>query len=108
MKILTEKQKETRDADIDWEIAQRCYSAQGRTVWDDFSPTTDWIEAGPLIEKYQIDIRYFNLELNSTLDYPWMGGLQRINKVGLMQYFTAFGPTPLIAAMTALVKSLDG
>lgn len=107
MKKLTEEQQALRDEDLDWLIAQYCWNASGRNIWGDFSPTTNWTEAGPLIEKYQIDIRYFNLESNSSLEYPWMGGLQRINKIGLLEYFTAFGPTPTIAAMRALAKSFQ-
>lgn len=107
MKKLTKEQELARDAEIDWVIAENCCHARDRKVWDDFSPTTDWAEAGRLIEKYQIDIRYFNLETNPTLEHPWMGGLQIVCKrTKILTYFTAFGPTPLIAAMTSLAIAL--
>lgn len=108
MKRLTEKQEMTRDADIDWAVAQHHYHAQDIKVWHDYSPTTDWKEAGPVIEKYKIDIRFFNKDLNTSLEYEWMGGLQVVSsKTNLLTYYTAFGPTPLIAAMKALVKSIN-
>lgn len=108
MKKLTEEQEELRDSDLDWAIAEYCWNAQGRNIWHDFSPTTNWVEAGLLIEKYQIDIRYFNKDRNPTLEFEWMGGLQHVSNVtGLLTYYTEFGPTPLIAAMKALAKALN-
>lgn len=95
-----------RDTDIDWFIAQQLRGAGHKEIWRDFSPTSDWKEAGPFIEQYQIDIRYFELILHPDLDHPWMGGLMAKNDHGITYYCTAFGPTPLIASMRALSKSL--
>jgi hypothetical protein len=94
-----------RDADVDWIIAQNCRGASSINVWRDFSPSSDWKEAGPLIDRYQIDIRYFDPETNPNLESPWMGGLMIKNKCGIQYYCTAYGNTALIASMRALAKS---
>lgn len=107
MKRLTKEQLETRDAELDWVIARHAFHAEGRNVWNDYSPTTDWKEAGLLIERYKIDIRYFSKERNPNLEGEWMGGLQMPNKHGIQTFFTAFADTPLKAAMKALAKGLN-
>lgn len=106
MKRLTEEQQSVRDKELDWEIAKHFRHALSKDIWDDFSPTSDWNEAGRLIEQYQIDIRWFNPETNTTLSGPWMAGLMAKNKHGLQEYFTAFADTPLIAAMKALISTI--
>lgn len=95
-----------RDAEIDWFIAQHFRGAEYKKIWEDYSPTSNWKEAGPFIEQYQIDIRYFDPKFNLDLDEHWMGGLMAKNASGISYYCTAFGSTPLIASMRALSKSL--
>jgi hypothetical protein len=104
---LSKDQEDIRDKDLDWEIAQLVYHAAGQNIWCDYSPTSDWQECGRLIEKYQIDIRYFSKERNSDLEHEWMGGLQYVSKqTNLLTYYTAFAPTPMVAAMSALRNAL--
>lgn len=101
---LTKDQLEARDATIDWHIAQVLRHASHPNVWIDYSPTSKWDDAGKLIEEYKIDIRYFDPTYHPDLPHPWMGGLFA-DKNGISYYFTAFGETPLMAAMNALVKA---
>lgn len=101
----TKVQKQDRDADIDWHLAQLFYHAKHQTVWADFSPTTDWAEGGKIIERYNVDIRWFDPEYNPTLEAPWMGGLMCKNTNGITVFITAFGHTPLHAAMKAVAKA---
>ena len=105
MKKLTKEQLATRDADLDWLIAQKFYYARSRSVWDDFSPTTDWIEGGRLIEKYKITIQWFDPKVNESSSGEWMGGLTICNQQGIEYFCAAYANTPLLAAMTALAKS---
>lgn len=108
MKKLTKEQEQVRDAEIDWELARLCRHAQHQAVWRDYSPTSNWREAGVLIEQYQIDIRYFNKDLHPDLEYEWMGGVTLVSKkTKLLTYYNEFGPTPLIASMKTLVKALQ-
>lgn len=94
-----------KDSDIDWIIAQECKGASYIDIWKDYSPSSDWKEGGPLIDRYQIDIRYFDPKNNPNLKSPWMGGLMTRNKRGIQYYCTAYGNTALIASMRALAKS---
>ena len=108
MKRLTKDQEENRDIETDWFLAQVIFSAQAQNVWRDYSPTTNWLEGGSLIEKYRIDVRYFSKELNQNLEYEWLGGLQLVDKkTKLLNYYTAFSDTPLKAAMKALAVALS-
>lgn len=95
------------DSEVNWIIAKHFRGATHFEVWKDFSPTTDWKEAGPLIEKNKIDIRYFNPIDNPSMSDPWMGGLTTKNKDGIEYFCTAYGSTPLIASMRALAKSVS-
>ena len=95
-----------RDKDVDWILAKYCYYAQCERIWADFSPTTDWKEGGYLIDKYKIDIKYDPV-VQSHPEGKWFGGVT-LDVDGTPHYFTAWGPTALIAAMRALAKGLEG
>ena len=105
---LTKDQEDIRDKELDWEIAQLVYHASGENIWYDFSPTSNWAECGRLIEKYQIDIRFFSKERNPNIEHEWLGGLQYVSrKTNMLTYYTAFAPTPMLAAMSALRNALN-
>ena len=100
--------KYERDPEVDWLIAQKVKGASERSkaIWEDYSPTTDPREAYPLIELFKIDARYFDPGLYPEYsEGPWLGGLQYQNTV--YRYYTAWGPTPLLAAMRALARCLE-
>ena len=68
-----------------------------------YSPSTNWSQGGPLIEKYSITIikckkdDFWQAAINTTCTMDWPEG----------EYY-AEGPTPLIAAMRAIVTSVYG
>ena len=100
--------KHERDADVDWLIAQKVKGASKKTryIWEDYSPTSDPREAYDLIEKFKIDVRYYDPSLYPEREgEPWLGGLQYQNTV--YRYYTAWGPNPLVAGMRALAKCLE-
>ena len=68
-----------------------------------FKPSTNWYQGGKLIEKYSITIikckkdDFWQAAINTTCTMDWPEG----------EYY-AEGPTPLIAAMRAIVVSVYG
>ena len=62
-----------------------------------FSPSTDWSQGGPIIERERIDVSYTGL--------LW-GAARQLNEYEEPDEW--FGPTPLIAAMRAYVASKLG
>jgi hypothetical protein len=67
-----------------------------------FEPSTDWRDAGPIIERHGIWLRQGgNVRKDGELFSLWVA---RVGDMG----FPAYGKTPLIAAMRAFVKSKLG
>ena len=64
---------------------------------DGYSPSTDWAQGGPIIEREKI--------CPCPSDHP-VG--ERWNATDFSGHVTAFGPTPLIAAMRCYVASKLG
>lgn len=95
MKRLTEEQRHIRDTEVDWSLAQYVYHASRKDIWEDYSPTSDWLEAGKLIERYNITIQF----INST---QWIGSINFYSKE-----YSASGPTPLLAAMHVLNAAVN-
>lgn len=76
-------------------ILGRCTTGQGRKCG--YSPSTDWSQGGPIIERKEI-------QLSST---PYSEGLWwYANCMGSDIIFS--GPTPLVAAMRCYVESVFG
>lgn len=97
-----------KDRDVDWLIAQKVKGARETTrhIWEDYSPTSNPREAYELIEKFKIDVRYYDPKLYPEREgNPWMGGLQYQSHV--YTYYTAWGSTSITAAMKALAKCLE-
>jgi len=67
-----------------------------------FQPSTNWSQGGPLIEKYKVSI-----DANAG---EWLAMVDCSFGVGTGPYDaeTYIGPTPLIAAMRAIVASVFG
>lgn len=72
----------------------------GAEIFDDFKPSTKWQDGGPLIEKYRIDLGAPTE--SGTFAGIWMANTEWGHINGWQ------GPTPLIAAMRALVASVYG
>lgn len=94
MKIKT---SELTGAALDWAVAQcEGHDMDYFQVVDAYSPSTDWGQGGPIIERGKIAIAMY--------DDAWIAGYQVDGAV----YFSCFdledeGPTPLIAAMRCRV-----
>jgi len=70
--------------------------------WDNFKPSTNWAQGGPIIGQESIEIRkgnplYFpqGNDLGDYYEPLWLAGKQH-------------GPTPLVAAMRCYVASVLG
>jgi len=64
---------------------------------EDFHPSTDWAQGGPIIEREKLSFREERPGLH--FGYIWDGAVHRLY---------ASGPTPLIAAMRCYVASKLG
>ena len=75
--------------------------SESKDRFEPYSPSTNWEQAGPIIEREKIDLR-FSME-GSPNRNRGIGCNARINYVAGGQ-----GPTPLIAAMRGFVASKLG
>ena len=85
------------DAALDWAVA-KCEGKRDNDYgwwWDNFKPSTDWAQGGPIIERERIAA---NFSLKHQL---WFAENYTETKV-------ESGPTPLIAAMRCYVASKLG
>jgi len=97
MKIKT---NDLIDAPLDWAVAVADgYDSKtdGRWVKNLFTPSTDWAQGGPIIEREQINVV---CRSNKT----WLA----YNHVNAETQANESGPTPLVAAMRCYVASKMG
>ena len=59
--------------------------------WQQYSPSTDWAQGGPIIEREKIELRYHDVIVAGIWYRDGIGSDECSHK--------AIGPTPLIAAM---------
>lgn len=97
MKIKT---SELTGLALDWAVA-KCEGevkvfAKGRAASMCWSPSTNWSQGGPIIDREKIDLKYLGYD-----SPPYWGAL----KFSPSKYErrAAIGPTPLIAAMRCFV-----
>ena len=95
------KTSELTGAALDWAVA-KCEGAingddldVGFILEGGYSPSTDWAQGGPIIERYGIELNRYAGE--------WMATL-----VGRVSVSEEQGPTQLIAAMRCYVASKLG
>ena len=104
------KTSELTGAALDWAVA-KCEGYVGRgavKIYGDrictptasgtastYAPSTDWAQGGPIIEREGVEVS------PDWVDSLWRGYLSGQN-------ITAYGPTPLIAAMRCYVASKLG
>lgn len=95
MKIKT---SELSGAALDWAVAKcegmKTWPKYPAFMWDGYAPSTDWSQAGPIIERECICLDYWNE------DDPWKADMSGDNE--------QFGDTPLTAAMRCYVASKLG
>lgn len=101
---------------LDWAVA-KCEGfsyagyAEARKKWErgsappNWSPSTDWAQGGPIIEREKIDLCWSpgRIACMATVSARWPEELD----CGLRCIY-AHGPTPLIAAMRGFVASKFG
>lgn len=94
MKVKT---SELTRAALDWAVEK----AMGKKEtdfgwwWDNFHPSSDWSQGGPLIEREEIETR-------TAHNGGWMANRARTKHIFID------GPTPLVAAMRCFVSSKLG
>ena len=120
MKIKT---SEVTGAALDWAVAKceydnrrynygsPCFSPETKRVYEtqglqeigvSFSPSTDWKQGGPIIERERLSVS----EIPPSLGSGWNASKPASTPVGYKTW--ASGPTPLIAAMRCYVASKMG
>lgn len=73
--------------------------------WDDWTPSTDWSQGGPLIERFGVTvIKYDDSCIDADKANQWCAQLDG----GNMDSWTADSPTTLIAACRAIVAAKLG
>lgn len=104
MKIKT---SELTDATLDWAVAKTegytGVALQERTATDWYSPSTDWAQGGPIIERERIA---FWTGDSYQDEYGTFTAIKSAKHPTSAQHFE--GPTPLIAAMRCYVASKLG
>lgn len=107
------KTSELTGAALDWAVAM----ALDDMRWDDdrfcfvtehgqdFEPSIDWEQGGPIIEREGISLTsYLDEE-----DPYWIGSVEcQYRDFNATAYYEEYGPTPLIAAMRCYVASKLG
>lgn len=77
-----------------------CMELPGDGFGDKFSPSTEWDQGGPIIERERVNLNFMQF------DNPpyWTAYIRHTAKDG----FASVGPTPLVAAMRCYVVSKLG
>ena len=71
-----------------------------------YSPSTDWLQGGPIIERDGISVETWNEDIPGI---EWAASREiTVNQCGDSDRLSSFGPTPLIAAMRCFVASKLG
>lgn len=81
---------------------QEC-SGRVRSDWRVFTPSTNWAQGGPIIERERITLNYDNLDGTGPCKAYYLRTLFD-DQEGWRQY----GPTPLVAAMRCFAASKLG
>jgi hypothetical protein len=87
------KVSELTGAALDWAVA-KCE----QFVEDEFEPSENWADGGPIIEREKIGLKYTGAAMEFV---AWVNG-------ELSTVHDHYGPTPLIAAMRCYVASKMG
>lgn len=87
------KTSELQGAALDWAVAE-CE----QFVEDEFEPSENWADGGPIIERERIGFKYTGTAMEFV---AWVNG-------ELSTVHDHYGPTPLIAAMRCYVASKLG
>ena len=80
-----------------WDESSERFFLWGDCDWaflGEFSPSTNWAQGGPIIEKEKMDFKWVGINL-CRASIEWLDE----------RHVEAFGPTPLVAAMRCFVAS---
>lgn len=104
------KTRELTGAALDWAVAKcagsdpEIFEYGGATClrfeYRLYSPSTDWSQGGPIIERERIALLMY--------DYFWMATMDDWTTAHIDAPWVKQGPTPLIAAMRCYVASISG
>ena len=104
------KTSELTGAALDWAVQQ--YESVRKDIdlawWtEDYSPSTIWAQAGPIIEREKIEIRWSN---NQWIAMWWAdnSGMAKHPAQRFLHNRQTTGETPLIAAMRCYVAAKMG
>lgn len=103
MKIKT---SELTGAALDWAVA-KCEGLKDNDFgwwWDNYKPSTNWAQGGPIIERESIGFTQGNEVCDDWVaSYSWV-----VPRMEIDDSVEGIGPTPLIAAMRCYVASRLG
>ena len=100
------KTSELLETALDWAVAKAEGLVRGDALDIGFikergyTPSMDWAQGGPIIERYTIDVVF---KAGSGEGFWWLA--YRPEARGVRSSVTSTGPTPLIAAMRCYVAS---
>lgn len=101
------KTSELTGAALDWAVTRANYEINHETVWEQDRDTcqysTDWAQAGPIIERERIQLRD-----HKDIDGHWTAMTHVIDGGMVLRSIFEDGPAPLVAAMRAYVASKMG
>ena len=75
---------------------------------EEYDPTTNWAQGGPIIEREGIDVHRVNAEMWSAKLWVNNSGMAKNPAQRFKHNIQTDGPTPLIAAMRCYVASKQG
>ena len=106
MRPKTIKTSELEGAALDWAVAEAVNGFEGLSHWSavtygGYSPSTDWSQGGPLIERFQIMTK-------SSASGTWIAYIPVPKKDGYLDWIKTSGQSPLIAACRAIVAAKLG
>jgi hypothetical protein len=106
------KTSELTGAALDWAVAKCEFvgaplinivcGVLNTTESDNWQPSTDWAQGGPIIEREGISVICWSFH-----SMPWKASIEGGTDAGVDLY-VEYGPTPLIAAMRCYVGSKLG
>ena len=108
------KTSELTGAALNWAVAKAGFGGHSlaeflasRDVRLGISPSTNWSIGGPIIEREQIALEYFQ-DGGHENGGEWLAQCFEKDEEGFYSEVEQYGPTPLIAAMRVYVTSKFG
>ena len=115
------KTSELTGAALDWAVAkcegydvfikhapvQVMYTPKGKRSWYIYTPSTNWSQGGPIIEREGITLSR-NEQKSFVGQQPWVSYLIEHLFMDEYEHEYQYGPTPLMAAMRCYVASKLG